>query len=170
MAFISKKRKKKQKTTTEGGKKTLFNLMWPYWKLHIEEEKNTSVFLYAVYSPWENLCIAQKQADASLLCCLELIAAALQPPSPCRAAFWREPSFPVYKYNNPLFFFVFFKLPRWCPAPSHFLVQRLTSAVSSFSAFFGFSQCYFSLKKKKKSCGLMCWQSKRVYVENSLSE
>lgn len=137
----------KHKKQQRGGKRH-FRFDVALLKTSNRRRKNTSVFLYAVYSPWENLCIAQKQADASLLCCLELIAAALQPPSPCRAAFWREPSFPVYKYNNPLFFF--FKLSHWCPAPSHFLVQRLTSTVSSFSAFFffGFSQCYFSLKKK----------------------
>lgn len=123
--------------------------MWPYWKRQLQNNNNKTP---AVYSPWKNLCVAQKQADASLLVAGALPCGAL----PCGAR--RLPNHRiVQKQKQPsegslslhcvqvqkkkqTHFFILMR----CPAPFFltFLVQRLTSAVKLLPAFF--------LKKTRK--------------------
>ena len=123
-----------------------------------KQKKKSPFFLSAVYSPWKNLCIAQKQANAWLLITGALAAPRCRAEQPSEGSLGLPFTF-VYKYKYARFLFS-------CGARHlfTFLVQCLTSAVSSFQPSSSF---FFIPKKKKISCGFIIFaeKNKRVYIE-----
>lgn len=121
-------------------------------KTSTRRKKNFTVFLSAVYSPWENLCIAQKQANASLR-----ITGALrlfEPPSPYRAAFWR--SLHSRCTSTITHCFILMLVPGTFPLLGTMSHERCKLFSAAFFLLF-LAMFFFLLsekvKKKKKSCG-----------------
>merc|ERR1712035_157870 len=114
--------------------------------------KQLHFFLSAVYSPWKNLCIAQKQANASLLITGSSAvfkldsAAAPETTSSCKSSLLEGSlglRFLVYKYNEPSFLFS-------CGAQHLFTFGTMShnERCKLFSAFFFLKKTKNAKKKR----------------------
>ena len=155
VAFISKKKKKRERKKTDTFQFDVALLITSIAYKKKKQKKKSPFFLSAVYSPWKNLCIAQKQANAWLLITGALAAPRCRAEQPSEGSLGLPFTF-VYKYKYARFLFS-------CGARHlfTFLVQCLTSAVSSFQPSSSF---FFLYRKRKKSPVVLLSLQKKTSV------